>query len=196
MMSHPFKGSPTLPFNTISNPPPPTPETKDIHQSMASLPEPRKHYKWYYSTPPAAQEMDHPKEDLHEFLRGYFHLKSADWKGNHPSPLESWSAPELAKLPYYYTMPLHSSMREAVRIPMSQETPSEVLTLNSRWLNDAELAVYSENWKRNGFQGGLNWYRVVTDPENMKDVELFAGRKIEVPALFVSGKQDWGIYRE
>jgi pimeloyl-ACP methyl ester carboxylesterase len=30
----------------------------------------------------------------------------------------------------------------------------------------------------------------------MKDVELFAGKKIDVPALFISGKQDWGTYQE
>ena len=30
----------------------------------------------------------------------------------------------------------------------------------------------------------------------MKDVELFAGKKIEVPMLFVSGRQDWGTYQE
>jgi pimeloyl-ACP methyl ester carboxylesterase len=30
----------------------------------------------------------------------------------------------------------------------------------------------------------------------MKDVELFAGKKIEVPMSFVSGRQDWGTYQE
>ncbi|KAK0105413.1 hypothetical protein ONS95_004215 [Cadophora gregata] len=194
-MSHPFKGSPTLPFNTVPNPP--KPEAKeDVHKALAELPQPRKHYKWYYSTKPAAEEMDNPKEGLHEFLRGYFHLKSADWKGNDPKPLKAWEANELAKLPYYYVMPLDAGMRKSIQIPMADEDPSSVSKASSRWLPDDELAIYVQEWGRNGFQGGLNWYRIATDTENMKDVELFAGKKIDVPALFISGKQDWGTYQE
>jgi pimeloyl-ACP methyl ester carboxylesterase len=195
MMSHPFKGSPSLPFNTVSHPATQG-EKKDVHKDLAELPEPRKHYKWYYSTPPAAEEMDNPKDEMHQFLRGYFHLKSADWKGNKPSPLEAFEASELAKLPYYYVMPQNSGMRESVQIQMTKEDAATVSKLSQRWLDDEELSVYSESWKRTGFQGGLNWYRVATEPDNMKDVELFAGMKIDVPSLFISGKQDWGTYQE
>lgn len=194
-MSHPFKGSPSLPFNTQSNPPKPSPK-EDVHKALAELHQPRKHYKWYYSTQPAAAEMDNPKTGLHEFLRGYFHLKSADWKGNDPKPLKAWAANELAKLPYYYVIPLDAGMRKSVQLSMADESPSTVSQSSSRWLPDDDLAIYAQEWSRNGFQGGLNWYRVSTDPENMKDVELFAGKKIEVPALFISGKQDWGTYQE
>jgi pimeloyl-ACP methyl ester carboxylesterase len=195
MMSHPFKGSPSLPFDIVSNPKP-APEKEDVHKALAELPEPRKHYKWYYSTNPATAEMDKPREDLHDFLRGYFHLKSADWKGNDPKPLNAWEATELAKLPYYYVMPLEATMRQAVKISMDGEDPTTVSRLSARWLTDEDLAVYVQEFGRNGFQGGLNWYRVATDPNNMKDVELFAGRKIEVPALFIAGKKDWGTYQE
>lgn len=196
-MSHPFKGSPSLPFDTVSHPSPNLSTKEDLHKALAELPQPRKHYKWYYSTGPAADEMDHPKEDLHNFLRGYFHLKSADWAGNEPHPLSAWSAPELAKLPYYYVMPLKCTMRESVSIAMDHEDPNYVQSASARWLNDQDLDVYVQEWARNGFQGGLNWYRVSTDPKKyMKDVELFAGRNIDVPALFISGKQDWGTYQE
>lgn len=194
-MSHPFKGSPSLPFNILSNPPKPT-EKEDVHKALAELPQPRKHYKWYYSTESAAEEMDNPKAGLHDFLRGYFHLKSADWKVNNPYPLKAWEASELAKLPYYYVMPLSAGMRKSVQLSMADENLSSVSKASSRWLPDDELAIYVQEWGRNGVQGGLNWYRVATNPENMKDVELFAGRKIDVPALFISGKQDWGTYQE
>lgn len=137
--------------------------------------------------------MDNPKQGMHDFLRGYFHLKSAAWKGNDPKPLQKWTATELAKMPYYYVMPLHSSMPEAVALDMANEDPA---TVNTTWLPDNDLAVYVQEWGRNGFQGGLNWYRVATDEENMKDVEVFAGKKVEVPALFISGTKDWGIYQE
>lgn len=45
-------------------------------------------------------------------------------------------------------------------------------------------------------QGGLNFYQTTTDPSKMKDVELFAGKKIEGPSTFISGKQDWGNYQQ
>ncbi|CZR62952.1 related to epoxide hydrolase [Phialocephala subalpina] len=195
LMSHPFKGIPSVPFNTVADPKP-QPENQNVHEALAELPEPRKHYKWYYSSNPAAGEMDNPKEDLHDFLRGYFFLKSADWKGNDPKPLKAWEATELAKLPYYYVMPLKASMRESVKLSMADEDQATVSKLSSRWLNDDDLDVYVQEFGRNGFQGGLNWYRIATDPKNMKDVELFAGRKIDIPSLFISGKQDWGTYQE
>ena len=73
-MSHPFKGSPSLPFDIISNPKP-APEKEDVHKALAELPEPRKHYKWYYSTSPAAAEMDNPQPDLHGGRGSHYSLK-------------------------------------------------------------------------------------------------------------------------
>lgn len=64
------------------------------------------------------------------------------------------------------------------------------------WLPDDELDVYVQEWTRTGFQGALNWYRAFTDPEKRKDMDLFAGRKIECPATFISGDKDWGNYQE
>ena len=42
----------------------------------------------------------------------------------------------------------------------------------------------------------MNWYRVQTQPKIAGDGEVWAGRKIEVPCVFVSGKQDWGSFQE
>lgn len=194
-MSHPFEGTPSLPFDTVSNPQSPL-QTEDIHEALAKLPQPRKHNKWYNSTALAASDMDNPKEDLHTFLLGYFYLKSANWKANDPKPLNSGEAAELAKLPYYYTMPLNSTMREAVKISLAGEDLSEVMKQCDGWLDKKDLNIYVQEFSRTGFQGGLNWYRVATDPKNMTDVELFVGRTIDVPSMFISGKKDWGTYRE
>ncbi|KAI9873173.1 MAG: hypothetical protein M1830_000750 [Pleopsidium flavum] len=197
LMSHPFKGSPSLPFNIANDSSQDNDERKaDIHMDLANLPEPRKHYKWYYSTLSANEEMTTPREGLHDFLRGYFHLKSADWKGNEPQPLTAWTATELAKMPYYYIMPLHSGMREAVAKDMAQENHQEVEKKSSRWLPEADLKVYAQEYERTGFQGGLNWYRVQTDPSKTRELDMFAGKKIEIPCLFISGSKDWGIYQE
>ena len=131
LMSHPFKGSPTLPFNVSFGAEPPP--KKDIHRDLASLPDPRKHYKWYYSTREANLDMA-AVDGLHEFLRGYFYLKSADWTGNNPRPLKAWTAEELAQMPLYYIMPLESGMRASVR----QELDSGV-GKSQGWLSDVEL---------------------------------------------------------
>ncbi|KAI9649439.1 hypothetical protein NHQ30_002015 [Ciborinia camelliae] len=144
----------------------------------------------------AAPEMDTPKSTLTQFLRGYFYLKSADWLGNQPHPLTEWSASELQELPTYYVMPLHSSMRDVVQQGMKNEPDSKVQADMGKWMSEPDLAVYVDEFARTGFQGMLNWYRVNTDAQWMKDVELFAGRKIEVPLLFIAGKKDWGTFQE
>ena len=195
LMSHPFKGSPKLPFDVDNAQGSKLEDKADIHKGLAALPEPRKHYKWYYSTGPANAEMS-PPEGLHDFLRGYFYLKSADWAGNNPQPLEAWSATELAKMPYYYIMPLKAGMREAVAKDMAREDQEQVQNSSSRWLPDTELDVYVNEWARTGFQGGLNWYRIQTNPKWLEDLDMFAGKTIEVPCLFISGSKDWGIYQE
>ncbi len=197
LMSHPFKGTPALPFNTINgNPRDNGGRSSDIHNDLANLPEPRKHYKWYYSTEPANEEMWNPRESLRDFLRGYFYLKSADWKGNEPHALEAWTATELAKMPFYYIMPLHSGMREAVAKDMAKEDRVEIEKRSSRWFPEDALRVYTMEFGRTGFQGGLNWYRVQTNPERLKELDMFAGKKIEIPCVFISGRRDWGIYQE
>src|SRR6516165_3923072 len=106
LMSAPFAGPPALPFNTADNPAPQASSAPDIHQDLAKLDRPRKHYQWYYSTRAANADMRDCPQGVHAFLRGYFHYKSADWTGNKPFPLKSWTAGELAKMPTYCIMDL------------------------------------------------------------------------------------------
>lgn len=200
MMSHPIKGPPTLPHLTSPSYGPVLPRNSqpvDIHLALSQLSPPRKHYQWYYCTPSANNEMTYPAGDaLHTFLRGYFHLKSADWKKNAPRRLTAWSATELEQLPGYYIMGLDENMRQAVARDMADEDLDVVQEQSSRWLDDKELAYYVEEYSRTTFQGGLNWYRLVTQPDLVADICVWVGRKISVPTLFVSGKQDWGSYQE
>ncbi len=190
LMSAPFAGPPELPFDTDKNPPPPI-TGPSIHQALAALPRPRKHYQWYYSTRPANAEMWRCPQGVHAFLRAYFHHKSADWKDNRPHRLELWSAGELAKMPTYYIMDLADDMPAAV----AKEMPSAAEIAACKWLPENELAVYAAEYKRNGFQGGLNWYRARTAGLYDSELQLFSGRTIDVPSLFVSGKSDWGVYQ-
>lgn len=191
-MSHPLKAMPNFPFNTANTSRSGKPEKGDMQAELAKLDPPRKHYKWYNSTPPANHEWCNPAQGLTAFLRGYFHLKSADWSNNSPHQLEAWNAKELAKMPEYYIMRLEHSMPEAIEYNMRGEDASRT----KRWLSDDDLNVYVQEWARTGFQGGLNWYRNTTDNSRIKDTHLFSGKTLDVPAKFISGKQDWGNYQE
>jgi pimeloyl-ACP methyl ester carboxylesterase len=81
LMSAPFAGPPELPFG-VDGRPQEVAVGPTIHEALAALPRPRKHYQWWYSTRPANAAMWHCQQGVHDFLRAYFHHKSADWKEN------------------------------------------------------------------------------------------------------------------
>ncbi len=135
--------------------------------------------------------MWHPSQGIHNFLRAYYHFKSADWKENKPFPLTANTASEMAKLPRYYVMDLNKGMAETV----APEMPSASATAACKWLPEEELGVYSAEYGRTGFQGGLNSYRVNRDPKYSAELQLFSGRTIDVPSAFIAGKSDWGPYQ-
>jgi pimeloyl-ACP methyl ester carboxylesterase len=190
LMSAPFAGPPQLAFATADAPPRPKADDP-VHRELAALPHPRKHYQWYYSTREANADMWHAPQGVHDFLRAYYHHKSADWKGNKPYPLQSWSAGELAKLPTYYVMDLAKNMAETV----AEEMPSTEQIAANQWLPDRELAFYSAEYARTGFQGGLQWYRCGTSGLFTAELATWSGRSIDVPSCFISGRQDWGTYQ-
>jgi len=190
LMSAPFTGPPHLPFDTEAHPSAPIP-ARTIHDELAALDRPRKHYQWYYSTPAANEDMWQAPQGVHKFLRAYFHMKSADWPGNRPAPLQSWTAAELAKLPTYYVMDARLNMAETVALEM----PSDAAVAGCAWLTEAELAIYSGEYCRTGFQGGLQWYRCRTLAAFDAEHETFSGRTIDVPSWFIAGASDWGIHQ-
>jgi pimeloyl-ACP methyl ester carboxylesterase len=188
LMSAPFTGPPALPFDTIAHPLAP-PAGPGIHDALAALDRPRKHYQWYYSTRPANDDMRHCPQGVHDFLRAYYHHKSADWAGNKPFTLTGWTATELAKMPTYYVMDLNETMAQTV----AHEMPGPAEIAANSWLPDEELRVYTEAYTRNGFQGGLQWYRCRTVGRFDAEHQLFSGRTIDIPATFIAGASDWGV---
>jgi pimeloyl-ACP methyl ester carboxylesterase len=190
LMSAPFAGPPRLPFDTADAPGRAKPDDP-VHRELAGLPRPRKHYQWYYSTREANADMHQAPQGVHDFLRAYYHHKSADWKDNKPYPLKGWTASELAKLPTYYVMDLARNMAETV----AAEMPSAETIAANQWLPDGELSFYSAEYTRTGFQGGLQWYRCGTSGAFAAELETFSGRSIDVPSCFISGRQDWGTYQ-
>jgi pimeloyl-ACP methyl ester carboxylesterase len=190
LMSAPFAPPPSLPFDTADMPARPQP-VDPVHRELAALPRPRQHYQWYYSTREANNDMHRAPQGVHDFLRAYYHHKSADWKDNKPYPLKSWSAGELAKLPTYYVMDLGKTMPETV----AAEMPDAAAIAANKWLPDNELAFYSAEYARTGFQGGLQWYRCGTSGAFNAELQTWSGRTIDVPACFIAGRQDWGTYQ-
>ncbi|MBU2531384.1 MAG: alpha/beta hydrolase [Alphaproteobacteria bacterium] len=191
IMSAPFGGGPRVPFDTAAEGGS-EPVADPVHAALAQLDRPRKHYQWYYSTRPAADEMTHPPQGVHSFMRAYYHHKSADWAANKPHPLAAWSAPELARMPTYYIMDLDETMPETV----AHEMPGEAEIAANTWLTKAEMSIYAQEFARTGFQASLNWYRCRTTGKYNGELEVFDGRTVDVPSCFIAGRSDWGVYQK
>lgn len=184
MMSAPFAGPPAWPVLPDDGP-------SRLAAAVAGLPAlGREHYQWYYSTPRAARDMDSPPQGMHDFLRAYFHVKSADWQANKPHDMGSIDAATLARLPHYYVLPLGVGMPAAV----GHEMPTQEEIASCTWLPDEDLAVYTGEFSRTGFQGGLQWYRCLTGEREINTLRLFGGRSIDVPSGFIAGESDWAVH--
>ena len=176
LMSAPFPGAPGLGTPSF-----------DMDAALRTLSPPRQHYQTYYAQRTANTELLEAPQGLANFLRAYFHMKSADWAENRPYPLSGWKADQLARLPTYYVMAADRSMPETVADAMPSQAPG--------WLTDSELDVYAAECARTGFQGGLNWYRCTHDPALRGELAMLYGRPISTPCWFVSGAADWGNYQ-
>jgi len=189
-VSTPFSESPAVPLGTAETRVSPAWDV-DIEKALAALPRPRKHYAWYYSTQGANGDMWHAPQGVHDLLREYYYSKSADWKGNKPFPLKGWTAAELAKMPAYYIMDLDKGVAATV----SEYQPSSAYIAACKWMTEADLQVYSGEFQRTGFQGGLNYYRIdgVFGPDS--GLNAYSGKTIDVPACFIGGASEWAVYQ-
>jgi pimeloyl-ACP methyl ester carboxylesterase len=190
-MSTPFfMGTSVLPIGTATKHEASAPEV-DIEKELAALPRPRKHYAWYSTTSAANEDMWHAPQGLHDLLRAYYYFKSADWKGNRPFPLKGWTASELAKMPTYYIMDLNQGV--AATVAEHQPTPAEIGACH--WMTEADLQVYTQEFERTGFQGGLNYYRIDGLFSEETGLNAFSGKQIEVPACYIGGSSEWAVYQ-
>ena len=195
ILSSPFEGPPSLPFDTANGAAAPRPAVNDdqLDAELAKLNPPRKYYQNYQRTRGANDNMLHAPQGLHAFFRAYYHYKSADWKGNHPHPLKARTAEEMAQIPTYYVMERDKGMAETVA-PM-MPAPAEIASC--KWLTEAEVDVYATEYARTQFTGALQGYRVRrgSDPRSIAEMHTFSGRTIDVPSTYVAGKSDWGVYQ-
>ena len=56
------------------------------------------------------------------------------------------------------------------------------------WLSEADLAYFTEAYKKSGFRGGLNWYRNID--RNWELTAPWQGAQILQPSLFIAGSKD------
>ena len=160
-------------------------------EAMKTLQPPRQHDHWYYASPQANHDMWHAPQGLHDFMRAYYHVKSADWAPNQPHPLSAWRADVMAELPHYYVMPLDKTMAQAV----AEFMPDAAAVAACQWLPETDLAVYAQEYARRGFQGGLQWYRCAIDREAFMALAQYSGQAITVPSAFIGGAADWGVFQ-
>ena len=189
LMSAPFAGPPPLPFDTVNAPPRPKREDP-VHRELAALPRPRKHYQWYYSTRQANADMLHAPQGVHDFLRAYYHHKSADWTDNKPHPLKGWTADELAKLPTYYVMDLADHGRDGGRgDAVRGRDRRQPMAARPR------TCVLQRRICPHRIPGRAAMVSLRHLGRFIAELEIFSGRTIDVPSCFISGKQDWGTYQ-
>ena len=195
IMSSPFEGPPSVPFDTANGAPTPRPAPTDdeLDAELAKLTPPRKYYQNYQRTRGANDNMLHAPQGLHNFFRAYYYYKSADWKGNMPHPLKARTAAEMAQIPTYYVMERDKGMAETVAPFM----PSPAEIAGCKWLTEPEVDVYASEYGRTQFTGALQGYRVRrgSDPKSLAEMRTFSGRSIDVPSMFIGGKSDWGVYQ-
>ena len=91
----------------------------------------------------------------------------------------------------YYVMAMDKTMPQTV----AQAMPTAEQVSACAWLPDKDLAVYALSFAATGFQGGLQWYRAFGSAASQAELLLFAGLTISVPACFIAGASDWGIYQ-
>src|SRR5260221_12712299 len=195
IMSSPFEGAPSLPFDTANGAPLPKPAITDdeLDAELARLNPPRKYYQNYQRTRGASNNMLHAPQGLHAFFRAYYFFKSADYKGNKPHPLKARTAEEMAQIPNYYVMERDKGMAENVA-PMM---PAADYIAACKWLTEPEVEVYAAEYSRTSFTGALQGYRVRrgSDPKSIGEMLTFSGRTIDVPSMYIAGKSDWGVYQ-
>lgn len=184
LLGAPFPGVPRPASTTAAN-------GGSFHErldaELAQLSPPRKHYQWYYSSESANRDMLQAPQGLHNFMRAYYHSKSADREDNQPQVLADFSAAQFGRMPNYYVMQRNQDMAQTVAPYM----PSPEQISDCEWLPEKELSVYTDCFRHSGFQGALNWYRCITDTRAMADLGLFSGLRISVPSCFIAGTADW-----
>jgi pimeloyl-ACP methyl ester carboxylesterase len=130
-----------------------------------------------------------PRSDTAVFYQLYFQtpgVAEADLEADVAASMRnillrlSGDVPPRASSEGFSMVPLAGGMRS--RLPDYASVPLP------GWLTEDDLAFYAAEHARAGFRGGLNWYRNID--RNWELLAPFAGAKVTVPALYVTGERD------
>ena len=135
--------------------------------------------------------MHRAPQGVHDFLRAYYHHKSADWKGNKPYPLKSWTADEIAKLPTYYVMDLaegHGRDRREGNAVARRDRRQHMAAGQRTGLLRGRIRAQR-------LPGRPAMVSRRHDGVFTRELQIWSGRTIDIPSAFISGKQDWGTYQ-
>ena len=81
--------------------------------------------------------------------------------------------------------PIPASVRRGWQGISRQSEPDRPLP---HWLSEADLAYFTEAYRKSGFRGGLNWYRNID--RNWELTAPWQGAQIHQPSLFIAGSKD------
>lgn len=184
LMSMPFSGPPTLKNIDKMN---------EVNKELALLNPKRKHYQYYFSSYGAADNIMKYKKGLSFFFRNYFYFKSFDYKANKPFKLKTFKAKEISVMPEYYIMKFNLGITETVE----KFSPTKKEIANCKWLSNTDLKFYVKNYVNSGIKKPLSWYKVMLcKKEKLKIIKLNLQKPIDIPATFISGDADWGMYQK
>jgi pimeloyl-ACP methyl ester carboxylesterase len=124
-------------------------------------------YQSYFQSPGVAEK------DLERDIRLTMRALLYQGSGEAPHP-----AVKSEQSGHVFMVPRKGSMVESWTNPTSLPP----------WLSEADLEIYTDQFIRTGYRGGLNWYRNID--RNWELMAPFSGLKITVPALLIAGDRD------
>jgi pimeloyl-ACP methyl ester carboxylesterase len=121
-------------------------------------------YQLYFQEPGKAEaELE---ADVRKSLLGFLYSASGD-----PPPEHRWR----------YLFKRTETLLDTITVPATLP----------HWLTEEDLNFFVQEFTRNGFRGGLNWYRNLDRTWEL--TRFLCGAKIQQPSLFVVGEFDPGI---
>jgi pimeloyl-ACP methyl ester carboxylesterase len=117
-------------------------------------------YILYFQEPGVAER--ELEADVRSTMRRFLYAASGDVT----EPLDFWQKPKTAKF--------------LDGLPDPAVLPA--------WLTETDLDVFTDEFERSGFRGGLNWYR--NFDRNWHLTPALAGATVKQPALFIAGERD------
>jgi pimeloyl-ACP methyl ester carboxylesterase len=189
----------SFPFNTANGAKAPQADytPAELDAEFAKLDPPRRAYQDYWASRQADYDMKHVPQGMHAFFRAFYYMKSHDFPGNQNLPplkpvhTARDAAVQNAQMPEYYVMRRDRSMPATMIAYM----PSADYIANCKWFTEAECEVYASEYQRSGWNGGLHVYRRGASLPNRAELMMYSGRSVDVPAMVISGRQDWGANR-